>query len=63
MGFDVDWGVSGDSAAETKNRVEDKRNFTLLMKALREQMNTWDGRKRSPLLRQDGEPYYDHILR
>ena len=60
-GLDVDWEYPGIPAADTKNRVEDKRNFTLLMKALREQMNTL-GREQTLTFASAGwEPYYNHI--
>ncbi len=39
-GLDIDWEYLGIPAANTKARPEDKQNFTLLMKELREGLNT-----------------------
>lgn len=60
-GLDIDWEYPGLPAADTKYRPEDKKNFTLLMKALREQLNTL-GRKQTLTFASAGwERYYDHI--
>ncbi len=39
-GLDIDWEYPGIPAAKTGARPEDKQNFTLLMKELREGLNT-----------------------
>jgi chitinase len=38
-GIDIDWEYPGQSVAGIKSRPEDKRNFTLLLKTLREQLD------------------------
>src|SRR5262249_44509657 len=38
-GVDLDWEYPGQGVAGIKNRPEDKQNFTLLLKTLREQLD------------------------
>lgn len=60
-GIDIDWEYPGLPAEDCKYRPEDKQNFTLLMKALREQLNTL-GRPQTLTFASAGwERYYDHI--
>lgn len=60
-GLDIDWEYPGIPAAGTKHRIEDKENFTLLMKALREQLDAL-GRPQTLTFASAGwKPYYDKI--
>ena len=60
-GLDIDWEYPGIPAAGTKHRVEDKQNFTLLMKGLKEQMNTLDRPQTLTFASAGWKRYYDHI--
>ena len=60
-GLDIDWEYPGIPAAGTKHRKEDKQNFTLLMKALREKMNTLDRQQILTFASAGWKPYYDNI--
>jgi chitinase len=63
-GIDLDWEYPGQGVADIKYRAEDKENFTLLVKTLREQL---DARSRSAgdryLLTIAGadREYFDHV--
>ena len=66
-GIDVDWEYPGQGVAGIKYRAEDKRNFTLLLKALRERLDsesaatgrTGDDRYLLTIASADRE-YFDH---
>ncbi len=61
-GIDIDWEYPGLPAADTKYRPnEDRENFTLLMKGLREKLDGL-GRPQTLTFASAGwERYYDHI--
>jgi chitinase len=56
-GIDVDWEYPGQGVAGIKYRPEDKENFTLLLKTLREQL---DERYTVTIAGADRE-YFDHV--
>lgn len=60
-GIDIDWEYPGIPAAETKNRIEDKQNFTLLMKELREQLDALDRKQTLTFASAGWKRYYEHI--
>ncbi len=60
-GLDIDWEYPGIPAAGTKHRKEDKQNFTLLMKALREKMNELDRPQTLTFAAAGWKRYYDNI--
>ena len=60
-GLDIDWEYPGIPAAGTKHRKEDKQNFTLLMKALREEMNKLDRPQTLSFASAGWKRYYDNI--
>ncbi|MDN5210901.1 glycoside hydrolase family 18 protein [Fulvivirgaceae bacterium BMA12] len=60
-GLDIDWEYPGIPAAGTKHRKEDKQNFTLLMKALREEMNKLDRPQTLTFAAAGWKRYYDNI--
>jgi len=60
-GMDMDWEYPGISGAGTKARLEDTRNFTQLMKGLREMLDTFDSPKILTFASAGWERYYDFI--
>ena len=60
-GLDIDWEYPGIPAAGIKHRKEDKENFTLLMKALREEMNSLDRPQVLTFAAAGWKRYYKHI--
>ncbi len=60
-GLDIDWEYPGIPAAGTKARPEDKQNFTLLMKELREGLNTLRRPQTLTFASAGWKPYYQNI--
>src|SRR5690554_977640 len=60
-GLDMDWEYPGISGAGTKAREEDTRNFTLLMKGLRERLDSFDKPKLLTFASAGWKRYYDFI--
>lgn len=60
-GLDMDWEYPGIGSAGIKFRKEDKRNFTLLMKSLREHLNQLDREQTLTFASAGWERYYDFI--
>lgn len=60
-GLDIDWEYPGIPAAKTKARPEDKQNFTLLMKELREALNTLDRKQTLTFASAGWKRYYENI--
>ncbi|MCS4433520.1 glycoside hydrolase family 18 protein [Aquiflexum gelatinilyticum] len=60
-GIDMDWEYPGISGAGTKARPEDTRNFTQLMKGLREMLDTFDEPKVLTFASAGWERYYDFV--
>ncbi len=60
-GIDIDWEYPGIPAAGTKYREEDKQNFTLLMKSLREHLDKLDRKQTITFASAGWKPYYDNI--
>lgn len=60
-GLDMDWEYPAIPAAGTKARPADKENFTLLMKGLREAMDTLDRPQTLTFASAGWEPYYYNI--
>lgn len=60
-GLDIDWEYPGIPAAKTMARPEDKQNFTLLMKELREGLNTLDRQQTISFASAGWKPYYKNI--
>ncbi len=60
-GIDIDWEYPSISGAGTMARPEDRENFTLLMKGLREQLNTIDKPQTLTFASAGWKRYYDHI--
>jgi len=60
-GMDMDWEYPGISGAGTKARVEDTQNFTVLMKGLREMLDSFDSPKVLTFASAGWKRYYDHI--
>lgn len=60
-GMDIDWEYPGISGAGTKARDVDTKNFTLLMKGLREMLDTFDQPKLLTFASAGWKRYYDHI--
>ena len=60
-GLDIDWEYPAIPAAGTGARPEDKQNFTLLMKELREALNTLDREQTLTFASAGWKPYYDNI--
>lgn len=60
-GLDIDWEYPGIPAAGTKARPEDKQNFTMLMKELREGLNTLDRPQTLTFASAGWKRYYDNI--
>lgn len=49
-GIDIDWEYPGTSLAGIGSHVNDKENYTLLLKALRESLNHMEGKSLFPWL-------------
>ncbi|MEM9363978.1 MAG: glycoside hydrolase family 18 protein [Bacteroidota bacterium] len=60
-GIDIDWEYPAIPAANTKARPEDKQNFTLLMKELREALDTMDREQTLTFASAGWKPYYKNI--
>ncbi|MGB7394445.1 MAG: glycoside hydrolase family 18 protein [Pricia sp.] len=60
-GMDMDWEYPGISGAGTKARKEDTKNFTALMKGLREMLDTFETPKVLTFASAGWKRYYDHI--
>lgn len=60
-GMDMDWEYPGISGAGTMAREEDTRNFTALMKGLREMLDDFDAPKLLTFASAGWKRYYDHI--
>lgn len=60
-GMDMDWEYPGISGAGTKARPEDTKNFTALMKGLREMLDTFDTPKILTFASAGWKRYYDFI--
>lgn len=60
-GMDMDWEYPGISGAGTKARKEDTQNFTILMKGLREMLDSFDSPKVLTFASAGWKRYYDHI--
>lgn len=67
-GFDVDWEFPGQPGPGIKFREEDKQNFTLMLKSLREHLDalsdererTGDDRYLLTIASNDNQRYFDH---
>lgn len=60
-GLDIDWEYPAIPAAGTGARPEDKQNFTLLMKELREALDTLDREQTLTFASAGWKPYYKNI--
>lgn len=60
-GVDIDWEYPGIAAAGTKASPEDKKNFTLLMKSLREQLDKLERPQTLTFAAAGWKPYYKNI--
>ncbi|MDU8886036.1 glycoside hydrolase family 18 protein [Yeosuana sp. MJ-SS3] len=60
-GINIDWEYPTIPAANTGARVEDKQNFTLLMKELRQELNTLERTQTLTFASAGWERYYDNI--
>ncbi|WP_338357870.1 glycoside hydrolase family 18 protein [Yeosuana marina] len=60
-GIDIDWEYPTIPAAGTKGRPEDKQNFTLLMKELREALNSLKRNQTLTFASAGWERYYDNV--
>lgn len=60
-GLDMDWEYPGISGAGTMARDEDTKNFTQLMKGLREMLDTFDTPKTLTFASAGWKRYYDYI--
>lgn len=60
-GLDMDWEYPGISGAGTMARDEDTKNFTLLMKGLREMLDSFDTPKTLTFASAGWKRYYDYI--
>lgn len=60
-GMDMDWEYPGISGAGTVARTEDTKNFTVLMKGLREMLDTFDSHKTLTFASAGWKRYYDFI--
>ncbi|GAA0880616.1 glycoside hydrolase family 18 protein [Algoriphagus jejuensis] len=60
-GMDMDWEYPGISGAGTKARPEDTKNFTALMKGLREMLDTFETTKLLTFASAGWKRYYDFI--
>ncbi len=60
-GLDIDWEYPAIPAAKTGARPEDKQNFTLLMKELREGLNTLEREQTLTFASAGWERYYNNV--
>lgn len=60
-GLDMDWEYPGISGAGTKAREEDTKNFTALMKGLRDMLDSFDEPKLLTFASAGWKRYYDFI--
>tara|TARA_R110002020_G_scaffold167562_8_gene355922 strand:+ start:1259 stop:2425 length:1167 start_codon:yes stop_codon:yes gene_type:complete len=60
-GLDIDWEYPTIPAAQTNARPEDKKNFTLLMKGLREALNTLNRKQTLTFASAGWKQYYKNI--
>ncbi len=60
-GLDMDWEYPGISGAGTMAREEDTQNFTVLMKGLREMLDSFEAPKVLTFASAGWKRYYDHI--
>lgn len=60
-GLDIDWEYPAIPAAKTGARPEDKQNFTLLMKELREGLNTLEREQTLTFASAGWERYYKNV--
>lgn len=60
-GMDMDWEYPGISGAGTMARPEDTKNFTAVMKGLREMLDTFDSHKVLTFASAGWKRYYDFI--
>ncbi|QLG47265.1 glycoside hydrolase family 18 protein [Costertonia aggregata] len=60
-GIDIDWEYPAIPAADTKARPEDKQNFTLLMKELRQGLNTLKRKQTLTFASAGWKRYYQNI--
>lgn len=60
-GMDMDWEYPGISGAGTMAREEDTKNFTALMKGLREMLDRFDSPKLLTFASAGWKRYYDYI--
>ncbi|MEM9647623.1 MAG: glycoside hydrolase family 18 protein [Bacteroidota bacterium] len=60
-GLDIDWEYPAIPAAGTGARPEDKQNFTLLMKELREALDTLDRPQTLTFASAGWKPYYKNV--
>jgi chitinase len=60
-GLDMDWEYPGISGAGTKARQEDTKNFTALMKGLRDMLDSFDEPKELTFASAGWKRYYDFI--
>ncbi|TMU55605.1 glycoside hydrolase family 18 protein [Flagellimonas algicola] len=60
-GLDMDWEYPAIPAAGTGARPEDKQNFTLLMKELREGLNTLDRKQTLTFASAGWQRYYNNV--
>ena len=60
-GLDIDWEYPAIPAAGTGARPEDKQNFTLLMKELREALDTLEREQTLTFASAGWKPYYENI--
>ncbi len=60
-GLDIDWEYPGIPAANTGARPEDKQNFTLLMKELREGLNSLEREQTLTFASAGWKRYYDNV--
>lgn len=60
-GLDIDWEYPGIPAADTKARKEDKENFTLLMKSLREHLDSLDRKQTLTFAAAGWKGYFENL--
>lgn len=60
-GLDIDWEYPGIPAAGTKSSINDKTNFTLLLKELRENLDTLNRPMTLTFASAGWKPYYKNI--